>query len=57
MPHLRFECVCDHAELITHRRLVDYFQRGVTRLVHTRAEPSCALIPAPRSNTSAWLRP
>ena len=27
MPHLRFECVCDHAELVAHRRLIDYFQR------------------------------
>ncbi len=37
MSHLRFECVCDHAELVAHWRLIDYFQPTATRLVDARA--------------------
>ena len=37
MPHLRFECVSDHAELVADRRLIDYLHCLLTRLVDARA--------------------
>ena len=37
MADLRLERVCDHAELVANRSLIDYFQRVVTRLVQPRA--------------------